>query len=86
MDSSQRRLAVCLHRVADVDGFCQTAFFTGLLEKDKVFNYPPIANVMSRARFLEINCYLHVTSNAALHGPGSPGYDKLGKIKPIITA
>ena len=55
-------------------------------KKDKVFNYPPIANVMSRDRFLEIHRYLHFTNNEALHAPGSPGYDKLGKIKPIITA
>ena len=41
---------------------------------------------MSRDRFLEIHRYLHFTNNEALHAPGSPGYDKLGKIKPIITA
>ena len=67
-------------------GFVKLPSLRDYWKKDRVFNYPSIVNVMSRDRLLEVHRYLHFTNNEALHAPGSPGYDKLGKIKPIITA
>ena len=55
-------------------------------KKDRVFHYPPIADLISRDRFLAIHRYLHFTNNETLSTPGSHDYDKLGKIRPIITA
>ena len=39
-------------------GFVKLPSLRDFWKKDKVFNYPPIAKVMSRDRFLEIHHYL----------------------------
>ena len=52
--------------------------------KDAVFYYSPVANKITRDRFLDLNRYLHFVDNSTLAPPGSPGYDKLGKVRPII--
>ena len=54
--------------------------------KDRVFHCSTIADLISRDRFLTIHRYLHLTNNEMLSTPGSQDYDKLGKIRPIITA
>ena len=40
---------------------------------------------ISRDRFFELHRYLHFVDNSTLAAPGTPDYDKLGKVRPIIT-
>ena len=53
-------------------------------KNDSIFHYSPIASRISRSRFMEINRYLHFADNETLAPLGSPEYDRLGKIKPIL--
>ena len=55
-------------------------------KKDAHFHYSPIASCISRDRFRDISRYLHFTSNELLVRRGQPGYDKFGKVCPIIDA
>ena len=48
--------------------------------------YLPIASRISQKRFLEIRQYLHFVDNSSLVQRGEPGYDRQGKIWPIIDA
>lgn len=50
----------------------------------ETFHYIPIASRISRKRFLEIRGYLHFVDNSSLAQRDEPGYDGLGKIRPII--
>jgi hypothetical protein len=45
-----------------------------------------IANKISRKLFCEIKRYLHFVNNDCLPLRRQPGYDKVGKIRPVITA
>ena len=47
-------------------------------------HYSPTADRISRDRFREISRYLHFVDNASLPERGSPGYDRLGKVRPVI--
>ena len=49
-----------------------------------VFHYKPIADRITHRRFREISPCLHFTNNFSLEKKGEPGYDKLGKVKPIM--
>ena len=51
---------------------------------DPVLRYPAIAERISRDRFREISRYLHFVDNTSLPSRGSPGYDRLGKVRPVI--
>ena len=51
---------------------------------DEVFHYAPIAKRISRERFREIHKYLHFADNISLPIRGQPGYDRLGKVRPVI--
>ena len=51
---------------------------------DCTLRYSPIADKISRDRFLEISHYLHFADNSTLLPKGSPGYDRLGKVRPVI--
>ncbi len=51
---------------------------------DPALNYSPIADKISRDRFQEISRYLHFQDNSKLLQRGSPGYDRLGKVRPIV--
>ena len=53
--------------------------------KDSTFRYSPVADRISRDRFLEIHRYLHLVDNSTLAPPGSPEYNKLGKVQHIIN-
>ena len=55
-------------------------------KRDCIFHYSTRADLISRHRFLDIYHYLHFANNESLHEPGSPDYDKLGKVRPILTA
>ena len=46
----------------------------------------PIASRIPRKRFLELRRYLHFVDNSSLAGRGEEGYDRLGKVRPIIDA
>ena len=48
-----------------------------------IFHYIPVTGRISRTRFFELHRYLHFADNSTLSPPGSPGYDRLGKIAPI---
>lgn len=51
---------------------------------DPLFNYPPIATRISRNRFKEIARFLHFADNESLADRGAPGFDRLGKVRPVI--
>ena len=53
-------------------------------KKDPYYRYGPIANRISRDRFMEIGRYLHFVDNSTLAPPGSDGYDRLGKVRPVL--
>ena len=49
-----------------------------------IYYYSPIADRITRDRFFEIHRYLHFVDNSSLSVYGSPTYDKLGRIQPVI--
>ena len=51
---------------------------------DLTLRYAPIADWISRDRFLEISRYLHFVDNSTLQPKGSPGCDCQGKVRPVI--
>ena len=53
-------------------------------KRDPIYNYSPIAGRISRDRFREIGRYLHFVNNDTLVPHGDLGYDRLGKIRPLI--
>lgn len=53
-------------------------------KKDKHFHYTPIAAKISRDRFRDIRGYLHFVDNSTLPPPGTPGSDRLAKIRPLV--
>ena len=55
-------------------------------QKDLVYHYSPIADRISWKRFFDIHRFIHFANNATLSAPGSSDYDKLGKIRPILTS
>ena len=54
-------------------------------KKDEVFHYAPVASRILRDRFFELHRFLHFEDNSTLSAPGTPGYDRLGKVGTIIT-
>ena len=54
------------------------------LKKDPIFHYAPIASKISGERFRDIRRYLHFRDNTTIPAPGTPGSDRLAKIRPII--
>ena len=54
--------------------------------KDEYFRYSHISDRISRSRFREISRYLHFADNSQLPQRGQPGYDKLGKVRPVLEA
>ena len=53
---------------------------------DECYHYFPIASRISRKRFKEIQQFLHFTDIATIVPYGEPGYDRLARVRPIITA
>ena len=51
---------------------------------DPTLHYSPIADRISRDRFREILQYLNFVYNTTLPERGSPGYDRLRKVQPVI--
>ncbi len=54
--------------------------------RNPIFRYSPIADRISRDRFLDFWRFLHFVDNTTLPDRSDPGYDRLGKVRPIITA
>ena len=54
--------------------------------RDEYLRYTPISDRISRDRFREISRYLHFVDNSQLPQRGNPGYDKLGKVRPVLEA
>ena len=54
--------------------------------KDPVFHYSPVAERISRDRFLAIWRFLHFADNSRLPDCADQDYDRLFKIRPVITA
>ena len=50
-----------------------------------IFHYMSVAGRISRTLFFELHHYLHFADNSTLSPPGSPTYNRLGKIAPIIA-
>ena len=55
-------------------------------KKNDTYHYSPIASRITRDRFFELHRYLHFADNSTLAPPGSPEYNKLGKVQPIIDS
>ena len=53
--------------------------------RDPLLHYAPIADRIARDRYRELSRYLHFANNDALVSRGSPGYDRLGKVRPVIN-
>lgn len=49
-----------------------------------LLHYFPIASRISRHRFMELSQYLHFVDNETLPKRGEEGYNRLGKIQPVI--
>ena len=54
-------------------------------KRDSIYHYVPIADKISRERYREIARYLHFVDNSTLSQPGSPSYDRLGKVRPLLS-
>ena len=54
-------------------------------KRDPLYYCPPIAERMSRDRFLEIHRYLHFVDNRTIIPPGEPGYDRLCKVRHVLS-
>ena len=52
--------------------------------KDPMYHYSPIADRITRDRYHDISRYLHFVDNSTLTPRGSPDYDQLGKVRPVI--
>ena len=52
---------------------------------DACYHYFPVASRISRKRFLEIQQFLHFIDNATIVPHGEPGYDRLARVRPVIT-
>ena len=48
-------------------------------------HFSPIADRISRKRFRDIHRFLHFTDNTRLTSRGQPGYDRLGKVRPVMN-
>lgn len=53
--------------------------------QDTNFHVPRISSVMSMRRFLKIMRFLHVNDNEKMIPRGNAGYDRLFKIRPLLT-
>ena len=54
-------------------------------KRDPVLRFAPIADRISRGRFRDITRYLHFRDNSTLPLRGSPGHDRLGKVRPVLS-
>ena len=55
-------------------------------KQNPFFHYAPIADRIPRDRFRDISRYLHFCDNSTLAKRGQQGYDRLGKVRPVLNA
>ena len=55
-------------------------------KKDPLLNYSPISSRISRDRFRDIRRYIHFNDNDQIPAAGTPGRDRLAKIRPLLEA
>ena len=67
-------------------GINQLSSLADYWKKDPYFHYSPIADRITRDRFLEIWKYLHLVDNSDLPNRSDPEYDKLCRIRPVIDS
>ena len=86
----QQWTELCVEELKAYLGFCivmglvQMPAIDDYWSVDLFLYYPSISSRIPRQRFRDISRYLHFTDNSALVPRGQLGYDKLGKIRPII--
>lgn len=77
----------------DIFAYCGIMIMMGLVhvpslhdywKRDALYYCPPIADRMSRDRFLEIHKYIHFVNNDNVTRPGDPQYDRLCKVRPVL--
>ena len=66
-------------------GILQLPTLRDYWKKDEVYHYLAVANRITRDYFLNRHHHLHFVDNGTLQPSRSPGYDKLGKARPIIS-
>ena len=55
-------------------------------KKDPLLNYSPISSRISRDRFRDIRRYIHFNDNDQIPAAGTPGRDRLAKIRRLLEA
>ena len=53
---------------------------------DDYFGNQGVKKVMTRNRFQEISCYLHFSDSSVEPTRGTPGFDRLYKIRPVFNS
>jgi hypothetical protein len=80
---------------SEIKAFVGFTILMGLTPRNDLYEYwslsPmyhcfPIASKISRHRFMEIKRFLHFTNNDLLIPRGQAGFDKLGKVRPVLDA
>lgn len=66
-------------------GIVRLLRFDDYWRKDAMYHYSSVASRITPDHFRELQKYLHFTSSSTLAAPQTPGYDKLGKIRLIVT-
>ena len=64
-------------------GIVQMPAINDYWRRDPFLHYAPIAD---RDRFRDIHRFLHFANNNDLPPRGQPGHDRLGKVRPVLTA
>jgi hypothetical protein len=54
--------------------------------QDWILGVPSLARIMTVARFETITRYLHVNNNSQMPARGTPGFDKLFKVRPFLES
>ena len=67
-------------------GIVQMPAINDYWRRDPFLHYAPIADRISRDRFRDIHRFLHFANNNDLPPRGQPGHDRLGKVRPVLTA
>ena len=58
--------------------------FTDYCSRDDAYHCGAMTKRISRDRFKEISRYLHFADNSTLAPSGTPRYDRLGKVRPLL--
>ena len=81
--------------LGEVKAFIGFAILMGINELPEIrdywstndpLHYFPVASRIPRKRFMELSTYLHFANNENIVARGQPEYDRLAKVRPVITA